>query len=425
VDRLSLSRARPPVTAAFRQAVQEENGAGRPEGIPSPPAIVGQSQPLRILHVVNSLGLGGTEQGILKISAGLDPALFDQRICPLRGADAALAESAGMSARLLLPARQDVHSRFSIPRLIRAMRLYRPHIVHSRNWGAIEAIVAGRIAGVPVVVHSEHGYEVEMLSGLPLRRRWIRRATYPLCDAVFTVTRDLRQYHSRQAWYSPEKIGVIPNGVDTKLFAPDLRRRGEARGALGLRDQDLVVGTVGRMVQIKDQRTLLAAIKNAVGHGCEIQGILIGDGPELGNLQRMAEDTPELRGRIRFPGRSLRVSELFPALDVFVLPSISEGMSNTLLEAMAAGIACVATNVGGNPEIVEDDVGGMLFRPGDVVVLGTALQQLARQPELRARFATAGRNRALKDFSIERMLQSYASLYLGLAKNLVTRTRMN
>ena len=308
----------------------------------------------------------------------------------------------------------DLRLQFPLFRLARIMRQYRPHIVHTRNWGAIEAVAAAKLAGVPAVVHSEHGYEVDMFAGLPLRRRLFRRASYAMADAIFAVTRELRDFHARQAWIRQETMGVIYNGVDTRLFAPNHETRVALRKELNLPADSFVVGTVGRLVSIKDQQTLLKAAALLSGCGVDVRVLLVGWGPLRESLQRLAMGGP-LEGKVCFAGDSVRVSQMLNAMDVFVLSSLNEGMSNTLLEAMACGLPVLATNVGGNPEIVEHNVNGCLFRPGDASWLADKLELLARSPALIHQLGTAARNRAIESFSLSRMLETYRSFYLDLA----------
>ena len=374
-----------------------------------------RGRPLRVLHVINSLGVGGTERGILKLMEGLDPRLFEQRICTIRGTDRDLEESPTVRGKLLSVGGKPRGFQFLPFQLMRLMKMYKPHIVHSRNWGAIEAVPAGRMARIPVVIHSEHGYEMDMLAGLPLRRRMVRRAVYPLCDTVFTVSFELRKYHSGQSWLSPERLRVVSNGVDTRHFAPDIGIRSQSRNRLDFPPGAIVLGAVGRMVPIKGHQTLLRAAERLIMLGLDIRVMLVGGGPELERHRKYAETSATLNGRLTLVGKAFDVSELYQAMDIFVLPSISEGMSNTLLEAMASGLPCVATNVGGNPELLADSRTGFLFAPEDVSGLTERLERLVRDPELRTRFAAACRGEVLSRFSLEHMLEEYAKLYFDLA----------
>jgi glycosyltransferase involved in cell wall biosynthesis len=371
------------------QAEMERNIVSHALNGPAPEAVT----PLRVLHVISYMGRGGAEMGILKLIAGLGEE-FEHRICTTRGFDADFVRSSFSEKKMYVAGNSDLKLQFPLFRLARIMRQYRPHIVHSRNWGAMEAVAAAKLAGVPVVVHSEHGYEVDMFAGLPMRRRLFRRAAYAKADAIFAVTRELRDFHSRQAWIRPERMGAM-------------------RKELGLPEKSFVVGAVGRLVPIKDHRTLLRAAALVSAAGVDVRVLLVGSGPEREGLQSQA--TGPLEGRVCFAGDSSRVPDMLNAMDVFVLPSLNEGMSNTLLEAMACGLPVLATNVGGNPEIIENDVNGCLFTPGDAEWLADKLKLLARDPNLIHQLGTAARNRAIESFSLSRMLETYRSFYLDLA----------
>jgi len=367
---------------------------------------------LRVLHVISYMGRGGAEMGILKLIAGLGEG-FEHRICTTRGFDADFVRSSFSEEKMYVAGNSDLKLQFPLFRLARIMRQYRPHIVHTRNWGAIEAVAAARLAGVPVVIHSEHGYEVDMFAGLPMRRRLFRRAAYAMTDVIFAVTRELRDFHARQAWIRPERMGVIYNGVDTLRFAPCRETRIAMRSELGLPEESFVIGAVGRLVPIKDHHTLLEAAALLSRGGVDVRVLLVGSGPEREKLQSQATDA--LEGRVCFTGDSSRVPEMLNAMDVFVLPSLGEGMSNTLLEAMACGLPVLATNVGGNPEIIENNLNGCLFTPGDAEWLADRLKLLARDPAIVHQLGTAARNRAMESFSLSRMLETYRSFYLELA----------
>lgn len=312
-------------------------------------ACSGGPRQIRVLHVVNRLDLGGTESGILKVATGLGGDDFTHAVCTARGHSPEFARQRSFSGEIFDAAGPAPNFQFLVYRFARIIRQFRPHIVHSRNWGAIEAVFAAKFAGVPGIIHSEHGYELHILKGLPTHQRLLRRAAYAAANTVFAVTSDLRDYHARQAWVAPAKIDVIPNGVDSEHFAPRLELKSARRAELGLPQDSFLIGTVGRLVRIKGHALLLQAAKILANRGLDVSVALAGDGPELESLRATASAL-SLSGRIHFLGASKKVADFLNALDVFVLPSVSEGMSNTVLEAMSSGLPVLATRVGGNPE---------------------------------------------------------------------------
>ena len=371
-------------------------------------------RPIHVMHVMDRLDVGGTEKAVMKLVRGLDPELFEHSICVLRDAATAPGEWAS-GVTVHHAGGEGTEAQFNVMRLVRLMRKVRPTIVHSRNWGGIEAVLAARIARVPVAVHSEHGYELDMAAGLRLRRRLLRHAMYRMANAVGAVTHDLCRYHAAQAWWSPQAINVLYNGVDAQEFSRQESARDSVRERLGVPKDALVVGSVGRMVPLKNFVTLLKAAEALVPDMPSLYVILGGSGPELPRLQDYAANSQQLAGRVVFPGAVDRVTDLFNGMDIFVLPTLMEGMSNTLLEALAVGLPAVATRVGGNPEVVAEGVCGYLFAPQDVSGLVAHLRALLPDPELRMVLGKAARDRVLRHFSLERMLQRYRDLYIDLA----------
>jgi sugar transferase (PEP-CTERM/EpsH1 system associated) len=371
---------------------------------------------LRIMHVVNYLRRGGMEFGILKLMAGLGAEKFEHRFCTTRKFDEDFVRAYGLERMLDVAAGSGKGLQFPLFRLKKIFQHYRPHIVHTRNWGALEAVPAARLAGVPVVIHSEHGYEVDNLRGLPMRQRLFRKMAYGMTDVVFAVTRELRDYHARQSWTDPERLRVVYNGVDTDRFAPNAEARARVRRDLGIAETTCLIGSVGRMVPIKDYGTLLRAADQLLTRGADLAVLLVGSGPELDSLQRQAGAIDSLRGRIRFLGASDQVPDVLNAMDVFVLPSLGEGMSNTILEAMASGLPVVVTDVGGNPEVVGERNSGLLFQPGDAAALAQALDILITNPEGRRVWGSLARERAVTKFSLRSMMEQYKELYLNAAK---------
>lgn len=370
------------------------------------------ARPIRILHVVDSLGKGGLENGLVNLISRLDPHRFEHVVCAMRrlGPNAERLEAAG--ARVVCLA-GETGAHFQIGALIRKIREVSPDLVHSRNWSAIEAVLAGKWVGAGGVIHSEHGLEPDTAKAEPWRRNCFRRLAFEAADRVLSVSNQLRDLHARRTGFSARRITVIHNGVDSDRFRPDTALRASVRAELGIAEDQYCIGCVGNLTPVKDYRTALQAL-GALDKTCkDWRFLVIGEGAERPQLEEFVQSHPEWRHRVTFLGLSHRVPEFLAAMDVYVLSSVIEGISNSLLEAMASGLPAVATAVGGNPEVVVDGESGLLFPAADSNRLAEQLLLLRHQPELRARLSTQARRRVREEFSIDSMVQSYQELYEG------------
>jgi len=293
--------------------------------------------------------------------------------------------------------------------LYRVFRRERPHIVHTHAWGTLcEGVLAARPARVPIVIHGEHG----TLQLKPYQAR-VQRLMWRRADRVLSVSSRLAERMADGTGFPLERITVIRNGVDLSRFqAAD---RAEARRALGLPVDGIVVGTAARLVPVKDQANLLHAFGRLAAEGVEFTGVIAGDGPLRADLEAQAQALG-IQSRVRFLGHVPAVERVYAALDVFVLSSKSEGLSNTILEAMASRVAVVATRVGGADELVEDGANGVLVPPEDTGALADAIGWLVRDGDLRQSMAAEGRRRALTRFTLDRMIRNYANLYWALGR---------
>jgi len=176
------------------------------------------------------------------------------------------------------------------------------------------------------------------------------------------------------------------------------------------------VGTVSRLDPVKDHSTLLQAAEMALKSGVDLRLVIVGDGTQRAALEKELASKLNLSRRTLFAGEVRNVADWLNSFDVFVLPSLSEGMSNTLLEAMAVGVAPIATAVGGNPEVVEHGHSGLLVRPGDAKEICDHLVRLATADEWRRDLGGNARQRIVARFSIERMLEQYEEMYCQLMK---------
>lgn len=370
----------------------------------------------RIMHVIDSLGTGGTEEGIRKLLSGLDSSVFEQIVCTVAAPpqEAAPTAEGSTGARVISLERPRGVRQILVGRLKSVFDRERPHVVHSRNWGAIEAVVAARMAGVRAIVHSEHGLEWATYLRQPWRRNVIRRLCFTWSHRVFTVSRALRSYFAQQLWIGENRMDVIPNGVDTERFRPCADVRLAARRKLGVDPQTVVIGTVGRLDPIKDHGTLFLAVESLLAQGIATQLVIVGDGSQRQALETHVRSICSLNSQVVFIGNTSDIVSQLNSFDIFVLPSLAEGMSNALLEAMAVGLPCVATRVGGNQELVDDGSSGLLFRAGDAAALALHLRDLALDRVRRRYFGDKARRRVEELFSLHGMLGNYARMYEGV-----------
>jgi sugar transferase (PEP-CTERM/EpsH1 system associated) len=360
------------------------------------------------MHVVHTFEPGGMELGVVKLMNGLDPAKVRSAVCSTR--------PAGRLTRLI-PSRVPV---FELPRndgndprvvwsLYRLFRRERPDIVHTHAWGTLlEGLCAARMSRVPAVVHGEHGT-------LQLRphQRWLQRRGWSNVEQVLSVSTRLAERMAGQVGFPLARIGVIRNGVDLMRFAGTARSG--ARAALDLDADALVVGAVGRLVPVKDHASLVEAAALLRRHGLAPTIVIAGDGP-LHDMLLSRAVALGIESQIRLLGDRPDIETVLAALDVFALTSVSEGLSNTILEAMAAGLPVVATEVGGADELVERDVTGVLVPARSPSALASSLALLLRDPAMRAAMGAAGRQRAEREFSLGGMVRQYENLYLSLAR---------
>jgi glycosyltransferase involved in cell wall biosynthesis len=274
--------------------------------------------------------------------------------------------------------------------------------------------VYGRIAAMwnrrLRIVYTEHG----RLSDAP--PSWKRRLINPLLarfdGSIVAVSHELRDYMI-DSRFPGDRVRVIHNGIEPANAASAADRR-RARMLLGLDEGAFVVTTVARLDPVKDLGSLLDAFAFVRRRVPSARLVIVGDGPERQRLEARAE-REDLAGSVAITGYRSDVRALLPAADVYASSSISEGVSLTILEAMATGVAVVATSVGGTPEILSDGTGGLLVPSRDPVRMATAIVSLAKDPRRRSALAAAARRRLEASFTIDRMVDDYARSYRSLA----------
>jgi len=365
---------------------------------------------IRVLHVIATLDPAGAERQMVQLCRRLDPASFEPAVCCLtRGGplEAPLADAGVQVSILHKRGKCDLAAIRGLRSLIRR---FRPDILHT--W-LPTANTIGRLAAlgrrIPVWVASERAADI--WKG-PLRR-WLDRRLEKHTARIICNAHALHRFLVQRIGLRAEKITVIPNGLDLAEFDEDASREPAAPAPRPHRGP--LIGSVGRLELQKGTAHLLAAMPRILSVLSDADLWIIGDGPQGPTLREQARDQG-VSEHVHFLGYRSDVPALLKRLDLFVLPSLWEGLPNAALEAMAAGRAVVATRVDGTPEAVADNTTGLLVPPRDPRALADAITHLLTHPDLRSRMGAAGRERVAELFSMDAMVQRTEAVYRQLIR---------
>ena len=362
------------------------------------------SRPRTVLHLSSSSGPGGAETVAASVAAGLDPARYRSVVCLFR--DGWLRERCqrlGLETHVV-PMRGVLDRRWlrEVHRLLRArdVALVHTHEFGANTWGTM----AARLAGRPVVatVHGQSYYPDS------LRRRLAYRVVSRAAVMV-AVSEDVRRFVVESTGVSPRRVRVVHNGIGMPLpVSADAQAR--VRAELGILAGDQVVTAVGNLYPVKGHRYLLDAVPRILALCPSTVFLLAGRGDCEAELREQARRLG-IDARVRFLGLRTDVPALLAIADVFVQPSLSEGLSIAILEAMAAARPVVCTRVGGNPELVAHEETGLLVAPADAAALAAAVIRVLADDRQARRLGLNGLERVTTRFSIESMVRAYETIY--------------
>ena len=384
--------------------------SGMTTGNTSPGMAAGRK--IKMIQVTHDLNIGGLQRLVVDISKNLDKSRYQVTVCALREGgvlEQELRES-GIEVIKLVPPFADGTDYLTFWKLYRIFRKERPDIIHTHNSQPfIEGGMAALLARVPAFVHTEHGRH------FPDKRRYMfaERVMSHFASCIVAVSdsagNDLVTYEK----IAPEKIRTVMNGIDGGRFRRRVfSGREEKLGELGIRGYDFILGFAGRLAPEKGLIHLLKAMRRLADGSPDKKILLLiaGEGSMMDELTGEAGRLG-LEGSVRFLGPRLDMDELMGTFDVFVLPSLREGLPLVLLEAAAAGLPIVATRVGGNGFAVKDGLNGYLVGAGDDAALYNALRALLGDREKIRKFGESSREIFDNNFSIGKMMGQYLKIY--------------
>jgi glycosyltransferase involved in cell wall biosynthesis len=373
---------------------------------------------LRVSYLIDRLHRAGAQVHLGQLASSLDREAFEPEVvCLLAGGpvadrlrkDGVPVEVLGLG-RLYAP-----RALAGLLRLARRLRSRQVDVLHtylvSANvWGTL----AGRLAGVGAVVTSRRDMGFSRNLRLRLVEEWL---VNPHVDRVVAVSPAVAIAARRERGLRDDQVVTIPNGVDLEAFDAARHPRTEARAQAlrewGLGDDEVAVGAIGHLSSVKGHADLLEAAARIVSRHPRTRLVLVGDGPLRAELEARAQRLG-IRERVVFAGVREDVARVLARLDVVVLPSHTEGLSNVLLEAMAMTRPLVATSVGGSPDVLRDGVSGLLVPARDPEALAAAVGRMLEDPERAGAMGRAARRLVEREFSRPRMVAAYEALYRGL-----------
>ena len=370
----------------------------------------------RIVHVVYSFSIGGLENVIVQLINRLPVGEFTHVLV-------SLTTISDFKNRITRPDVEFVelhkppgHAFALYPRIFKLLRRLKPDVVHTCNLAALEITPLAWLAGVPLRVHAEHGWDAHDPNGSNPRYRLLRKIYKPFVSHYVAVSQDLDNYLAQHIGVSPQRHSLIANGVDTELFAPApaAATLTPVPGCPFTPGVHWLVGTVGRLQTVKNQPLLARAFVQLLNQHPEardrVRLLIVGEGPLRAQVEQVLHDAG-MQDLAWLAGARNDVAAIMQTLNCFVLPSQAEGTSCTLQEAMACCLPVVATAVGGTPDVVDEDVTGYLVPSDDVDALAHALWRGFSQPEAIQGFGQAGRAKAVAKYGLGAMVDRYRTLF--------------
>ncbi len=375
---------------------------------------------VRVLHLVQNLNFGGMERIIAELAKRTDSSRFDTHVMALQYLGH-FAEELDKYASVHLAPRMTKLSMLHPQSLSGAIRRIKPDIVHTHSGVWYKGGRAAKIANVPILIYTDHGRQ----NPDPLTYRAVDNIASRFTDTVVAVS-DVLAEHMKTFVNSPKKVTVIANGVDTKRYTPR-QRDTLLRTELGIAASTPIIGSIGRLESIKGYEVAVAAANHLLKQYPPENRpaiVLIGDGSQRANLERLVADAGDTK-HIHFLGWRSNIESLLSEFDIFTMSSHSEGTSVSLLEAMSSGLCPIVTDVGGNAAVLGSSLSHRLVPKSDPAALAQAWADALSNVEQRHLDAQTARNRVIDHFSLDAMVRQYEALYQSSYNGLRSTSRLS
>lgn len=368
---------------------------------------------IRIMHIIHQLGTGGAENGIVNLANGHNHNKFELSICTLVGGGSLTYRLDQSKTSLFELEKKEGNDISIILKLYSVFKKFKPDIVHTHAWGTLcESFLAAKLARIPIMIHGEHGTIQEKPINI-----FIQNIFWKMTSQVLSISSNHKKLLSETIKFPLAKITVIPNGVDIAKFSY-MNNSSNRLIACNVKQKTITIGTIGRLVPVKNQQILIRVLAKLKKKFSDVELLIIGDGPLKSDLKKLSSRL-SIADSVVMPGRKSDITKYFHKMDIFILPSFSEGMSNTILEAMSCGVPVIASDVGGNPELIDNGINGLLFPSQDQKKLEELIMQLIENPEIALKLSQNARQKIEHNFSIEKMVQNYEKMYFQLYYNTV------
>lgn len=369
---------------------------------------------MNILHIIYKLDTGGLENGLINLINHLPRHQYQHTILSLTTASEFKKRIQNKNVTIICLNKDPGPLHLYYRKIWKIIRQINPDIVHTRNLSAIECQIVAAFSKIRYRIHSEHGRDIGDIQGTNRKNIVLRRLMKPFIHHFIALSYDIKKYLMNKIKIPEDQISLIYNGVDTHKFKP---MYGGPNLAKHVRSNVSFV-SIGRIQKVKNFPMLISAAKILLDKlkdkniKSNFSVHIIGDGPELLHCKNLASHFGVVEF-IKFYGHQENISEILNELDVFILPSLVEGISNTILEAKSCGLPVIATDVGGNSEIINlhDEQDGILVPSSNPKVLADAMLQFIENSELINQMGKNARISAINHFSLEAMVNKYHKVY--------------